>query len=234
MSSIKYFYVLAVIAAAAQLSSATFQRRDECLAGVNHKSRPGPEPYLRACRTYRNSACCTPQFTRQLAASPITKVGDTNWNLCGQLSARCERHMVATECFYRCSPNIVHWASPNYPAATVRVPICASDCDAWFDACKDDFTCAENWLTDWNFTKSGEKQCKGPCKTFAETYKDGRGLCQKMWALSLDYSTDSNRCMKLKWDGRQGNPNNDAVQRIFQSTGYFRSVMDSIYGLFGA
>ena len=34
------------------------------------------------------------------------------------------------------------------------VPICAKYCDDWFDACKNDYTCAENWLEDFNFTSS--------------------------------------------------------------------------------
>ena len=31
------------------------------------------------------------------------------------------------------------------------VPVCAEYCDAWFQACKDDLTCVENWLEDFHF-----------------------------------------------------------------------------------
>ena len=34
----------------------------------------------------------------------------------------------------------------------VDVPLCRQECDAWWDACKDDYTCIENWARgfDWS------------------------------------------------------------------------------------
>lgn len=34
-----------------------------------------------------------------------------------------------------------------------NVPLCASDCDKWFDDCKDEYTCVDNWTTMFVFSK---------------------------------------------------------------------------------
>ena len=37
-------------------------------------------------------------------------------------------------------------ADPNIQS----VPVCADYCDRWFEACKDDFTCYDNWEEAYN------------------------------------------------------------------------------------
>lgn len=53
--------------------------------------------------------------------------------------------------FCRCSPNVAHWAVLEYDSALANLPLCYEFCDSWFEACADDLTCAENWITDWNY-----------------------------------------------------------------------------------
>lgn len=50
-----------------------------------------------------------------------------------------------------------------------RVPICSKYCDDWFEACKDDMTCAQDWLNGFNFT-SNVYSCptSSTCRTFSE------------------------------------------------------------------
>ena len=50
-----------------------------------------------------------------------------------------------------------------------RVPICSKYCDDWFEACKDDMTCAQDWLNGFNFT-SNVYSCptSSTCRPFSE------------------------------------------------------------------
>ncbi len=34
----------------------------------------------------------------------------------------------------------------------VDVPLCLEDCKSWFEDCKDDFTCKENWHKGWDWS----------------------------------------------------------------------------------
>lgn len=64
----------------------------------------------------------------------------------------CERYIKNEECFWQCEPNLIKWHVKE--GALEGVPICAKYCDDWFDACKDDFTCAEDWLSDFNYSSN--------------------------------------------------------------------------------
>ena len=90
------------------------------------------------------------------------------------------------------------------------IPICASVCDRWYEACKNDQICVENVLTDYNFTEHGENFCPKdkPCVTYEKMYGSGKALCEKMWGKSYVYTkenTDSSNCMVMWFNG--DNPN---------------------------
>ncbi|KAG9350990.1 hypothetical protein JZ751_024879, partial [Albula glossodonta] len=141
------------------------------------------------------ASCCFSNFTEELV-SPVTKVESTHWDLCQQLSPRCEDYMIKVECFYQCSPHAVHWMNPNYPAGFLHVPICESFCDSWFDACKDDLTCAKNWLNDFKWDSDGN-HCQQDCVPFSEMYANGTDLCQSMWGSSFMPSSSEGRCLEM-------------------------------------
>ena len=92
------------------------------------------------------------------------------------------------------------------------VPVCASYCDDWFEACKNDLTCVENWLHDFTKDANGTNVCPmnstGPgCITFREMYGSGEGLCNKMWGKAFYYSIDTDNCTVMAFDGGMVNPN---------------------------
>ena len=89
-----------------------------------------------------------------------------------------------------------------------NVPICMDYCDAWFDACKDDLTCFENWLEEYE-ASSTLTNCSAPytCRTFREVYRDGKGLCDRLWGTSYAYSTDADNCTVMAFDNSMPNPN---------------------------
>ncbi|XP_062979347.1 retbindin [Elgaria multicarinata webbii] len=164
---------------------------DRCLSGGKHKSSPSPEGQLGICQIYAESACCSPEV-----AQDLSKANDIYWNRCGSLSSRCEEYMQQVECFYRCSPIAAQWPHPQRPTAMQAVPLCQSFCDQWYDACKEDLTCARNWLTDWHWGPDGNN-CSHDCLSYGQMYKDGKELCETIWDDSFAVSSDPCECLTL-------------------------------------
>ncbi|XP_053232413.1 retbindin [Podarcis raffonei] len=162
-----------------------------CLPGGKHKASPSPEGQLGICQIYAENACCSPEVTQDLS-----KANDIYWNRCGSLSSRCEGYLQQLECFYRCSPITAQWPHPQRPTAVLAVPLCQSFCDQWYDACKEDLTCARNWLTDWHWGPEGNN-CSQDCLSYGQMYKNGKELCETIWDDSFVASTDPCECLTL-------------------------------------
>ncbi|KAJ8392506.1 hypothetical protein AAFF_G00073840 [Aldrovandia affinis] len=187
--------VYLAVVGAVLLLDLTLSLKDGCLSGRGQKGFPNPETTMKECLWYSKSSCCFGNFTEELI-SPVKRVENTTWDTCQQFSNRCELYMKRIECFYRCSPHAVHWMNPNYTAAFLHVPICVSFCDSWFDACKDDLTCAKNWLTDFKWDSDGN-HCEHDCVPFSEMYTNGTDLCQSMWGSSFVPSSTEGHCLQI-------------------------------------
>ena len=113
------------------------------------------------------------------------------------------------ECFYQCEPMLGYFESVPGSGYISGVPVCASYCDSWFEACKDDLTCVEDWLDDFDYAVNGNNSCpvNSTCTTFRGRYGDAKGLCNKMWGSAFVYSTDEQNCTVMKFDPGNGNPN---------------------------
>ena len=96
---------------------------------------------------------------------------------------------------------------PSTSGYISSAPVCASYCDRWFDACKDDLTCVEDWLADFDYTLDGANACpaNSSCVTFREMYGNGEGLCNRMWGSAFFYSQDEDNCTVMAFNGT--NPN---------------------------
>lgn len=184
----------------------------KCRPGDNHKEEPSAEDGLAACKAYKSNSCCTAAFTSQLASSPVKGVGNFSWTPCNQnLSSSCEAFMVKVECFYRCSPNAWFWKNPKYQIAFINAPLCSSFCDSWFEACKDDLTCAKNWLTDFNMA-TAPSTCKtnSSCAPMGKYYTSGQDMCENIWGKSFTYKKSD--CLNLD------SKDDELVDRLFLNT----------------
>lgn len=74
--------------------------------------------------------------------------------------------------FFRCSPNVAHWAVLEFDSALANLPLCYDFCDSWFEACADDTTCAVNWITDWLYV-DGANYCKDDAECLSYRYVCG-------------------------------------------------------------
>jgi hypothetical protein len=90
-----------------------------------------------------------------------------------------------------------------------NVPVCASYCDDWFEACKNDLTCVEDWLADFDYALDGNNSCpvNSTCVTFEEMYGNAEGLCNRMWGQAFFYSTNTDNCTVMAFDNTMPNPN---------------------------
>ncbi|CAB4045428.1 Hypothetical predicted protein, partial [Paramuricea clavata] len=101
------------------------------------------------------------------------------------------------------------------------VPVCASECDAWYEACKSDRICVENVLEDYNQTENYVKKCPGgihKCVNYTTMYGSGENLCNKMWGSSYKYvKKNGNNCMKFWFTPGSENPNADVLKEVVGS-----------------
>ncbi|XP_061080913.1 riboflavin-binding protein-like isoform X2 [Conger conger] len=141
-----------------------------------HKPEPGPQPDLKDCMLYEQNSCCSQEHIEDILNSPTTVMANESWDACGSLSLSCQDFLKRVACFQRCSPDRMLWAHADHPGDIQATPLCHSFCTDWFEACKNDLTCARNWTTDW-----AGVNCTGPCVPFHQMYKDERELCDHLW-----------------------------------------------------
>eukprot|EP00117_Sycon_ciliatum_P013389 scpid90446/ scgid14074/ Riboflavin-binding protein; Riboflavin-binding protein, plasma form; Riboflavin-binding protein, yolk major form; Riboflavin-binding protein, yolk minor form len=222
-SSSSRYLLLALCLAALQLASlASVQgelRTDGlCVNGTKHKTRPSPEGSDYAeCHNYKQSSCCTANFTKVLAQATVTHIENFHWGRCGNLSKACEDFMIHVECFYRCSPNAVHWEG-EFSSSITGVPICSGFCDDWFAACRREMSCATNWIFDYNTTASGENYCStdSTCMTWEQRYGNATSMCNTLWGTSFKYTSDTANCIQLNGTNLLMR-NTEVVNRLFSS-----------------
>lgn len=119
------------------------------------------------------------------------------------------------------------------------VPLCATDCDDWFHACKDDYTCTDNWTLNFKWI-NGTNHCRpeSECRTFSDIFQNSSNFCErvesiiiyfpqilinkiiffKVWDHSWKYTSNSEPCMRIWFDGNQGNPNENVARWKIQQS----------------
>jgi len=199
----------------AQRTSDPEKLLNSCIDGKNHKVEPGKEDELHSqCSPWANHACCTKNTTYNIHGGQMYNL---NFDHCRPLSEQCKKHFIQDLCFYECEPHLGPWmkkvAMKYRKERAFQVPLCAADCDNWFDDCKNDMTCAENWIKDL-VTKNNKKECadKGNCKTFKEMYTNSSNFCEKVWDHAWQYTANTKACMRIWFDPSQGNPNRQVAE----------------------
>ncbi|ESO89492.1 hypothetical protein LOTGIDRAFT_218859 [Lottia gigantea] len=187
-----------------------------CIDSTSHKTTPSREASLyKQCSPWKERSCCTENTTR-IAHESTTDLYNIDFGHCAPLSKKCKEHFVQDICFYECSPNTGPWLieKPNNKYVTEKAnnaPLCESDCTNWYNDCKYDLTCVENWGEDFNWT-TGVSTCptNSQCKTFEDIYGSAAKFCSKVWNYSWKMVPDSEPCIHMWFDSSKGNPN-DAV-----------------------
>lgn len=180
-----------------------------CVTNPPDKEHPSQEPSLAqsSCGRYAAYSCCTAATVGHADLDNATDL-ENRWPVCGQISDGCLRFLQAESCFYFCDPYVEPWQRPNDMNGSFSgLPICASYCDDWFEACKDDFTCSSDWLktvaVDYKYNCDGSETCQ----TFAQTYTNSRKLCETNWGPQFTYDEDNTNCMTMIFSGENPNAN---------------------------
>uniref|UniRef100_A0AAY4EMM0 Folate receptor-like domain-containing protein n=2 Tax=Denticeps clupeoides TaxID=299321 RepID=A0AAY4EMM0_9TELE len=186
-------------------SSACLDKLNMCMNGKHQKETPGKEGELyNQCTPWRDNACCTAN-TSQGAHDDNSYLYNFNWNHCGTMSDACKKHFIQDTCFYECSPHLGPWIQEAFEdwrkERIIDVPLCKEDCERWYDDCKNDFTCKQNWHKGWNWS-SGINKCPdgAQCQKWTAIFPTAQSMCELIWSHSYKYTTLSNssgRCMQL-------------------------------------
>ena len=190
---------------------ATSDRQHTCTAGAHHKSVPSPEADIQpttSCGQYSGLSCCTAATAHSIDQQGDRDLYNFHWDDCGDVPHDCQKYLKAESCFFECDPYLGPWKG-QWEGSLSGVPICASYCDDWFEACKNVPLCAANWIDDFveNVT-TGRYHCTNQtCHTFATLYGNGKGLCETMWGSSFRYASDTTDCMVMMFDGENPNAN---------------------------
>ena len=182
-----------------------------CIIGPHHKSSPSPEPDIRAdtaCSRYSSLSCCAANTSHSIDQQGEQELYNRHWDECGVLTPECERFMKAETCFFSCDPYVGQWKTLDN-STFFDLPICSSSCDKWFDACKDVSVCAQNWITDYKEDNiTGRFYCVNKtCRTIAQRYQNGKGMCETIWGDEFRYVADSDNCLLIDFTGDNPNAN---------------------------
>ncbi|XP_062516842.1 riboflavin-binding protein-like [Corticium candelabrum] len=181
----------------------------QCVSGPFHKPSPSKEVDIganTACGEYVSLSCCPANVSDAIDRQGDRELYNFHWDDCGTIPDACEQYLKAESCFFECDPYLGPWKG-KWDGTLNKVPICASYCDQWFEACKDVRLCAANWITDFEKNSTtGRYHCiNDTCQTFTQFYQNGKGLCEIMWGDSFQYVADNQNCMVMKFEG--DNPN---------------------------
>lgn len=154
-----------------------------------------------ACKQYQKASCCTRETVEILHTDEMYGQ-EYAINHCGPLSEMCFKYFEAEACLYECS---VH--AGKYRKFTncsdlatgegnvwelYQMPIKASSCDAWFEACKDDYFCVGPSRTFFDRAHCADNQSSN-CLPFNYIYRDAKEFCEVMWNNAFKYEEDEEK-----------------------------------------
>ncbi|XDV33328.1 hypothetical protein PO909_003764 [Leuciscus waleckii] len=212
------FSRLVLLIALESWSVCSVDKLSMCMDGKHQISEPRVEGELyQQCSPWKESACCTANTTEE-AHQDQSYLYNFNWNHCGIMSDSCKKHFIQDTCFYECSPHLGPWIQPASESwrkeRILDVPLCVEDCNGWFDDCKNDYTCKDNWHKGWDWS-TGTNRCPegSQCRLWTEIFSSAQDMCEKIWSNSYKFTTlrrDSGRCMQMWFEGT--NPNKKVAE----------------------
>ncbi|RWS13139.1 Folate receptor beta-like protein [Dinothrombium tinctorium] len=141
------------------------------------------------------------------------------------MSQKCAKFFERDACFLNCEPHIGFWlvnARRSFGVERMyKVPLCATACNEWWNACKNDFTCHRNWPKQFNAIDQGNHCRNSTCKRFSEIWTSAKDFCETVWNESWEYTDDQQPCMKLSFNPQLPNPNKGVAE-------YYIKKLDSM------
>ena len=224
---VKAAKALALGAAALFLLAATAAGEDsggngttcgECHLRNDHtKDFSTPHPELLEggrCAAYAGGSCCTGETVAKifppLEGNEVPYGAEYRPDRCGPLSSECAAWFTAEECLYECdvhagrfrvNKDCLNAEGKEEAWRMFGMPIKASECQAWFEACRDDLFCSchgdapcrESWMTPGSIFSFPELDCteeSGECIKFSEIYDGPKDFCEQIYDFAFKYEED--------------------------------------------
>ncbi|TPP66638.1 Folate receptor alpha [Fasciola gigantica] len=169
-----------------------------CPLGPHHKNEPSAEPGLvDICHEWAERSCCTADTLKKSQTGLIYNFDHSHCNR--TMSEKCEAMFLRDLCFYQCSPNLGPWIiRSERKVGTERMyaaPLCMSDCNEWWEACRHEQTCVENWSYEFDWS-TGRNTCPQgrDCLSFEQVYGNASQFCHAVWDGSWA-ATSSSKCL---------------------------------------
>ena len=153
---------------------------EKCHLQYFHKEVPSAEDdAMTECHPWKKNSCCDSETVKSAEALNEAYGEGYEWNRCGPMSQACERFFVQEACLYECEPaaglfrkwNESQKDHPDYNEWQLhKMPIKKSYCDAWYDACRNDYFCGQGsyfgcaayyWENQAKAGEGGSKENKG-------------------------------------------------------------------------
>uniref|UniRef100_A0A0A9XTZ4 Folate receptor alpha n=1 Tax=Lygus hesperus TaxID=30085 RepID=A0A0A9XTZ4_LYGHE len=197
MNTIQILAVVATTACLAAPDSGSKSENYKCMDTPRHKATPSPETQLhKACSAYEGLSCCTNNTAIRIHGDDLYKFQNV---VCKnkELSPECKKYFLKDACFYECSPDLSpYFSNENGSLGLKNVPLCQSNCDSWFAACQNDFTCIKDWkkVMDDTFTCSANDKCQ----TIKDKFQNAKNFCEKVWDSSYEVVPDDDeKCLRF-------------------------------------
>lgn len=130
-----------------------FQQPAECHLNYFHKKLPSAEDdAMTECHPWKNNACCKSETVKSAEALNTGYGPGFQWDRCGPMSDACQRFFVQEACLYECEPAAGLYRKFDDSQSNEegynewqmhKMPIKKSYCNAWYDACKNDYFCGQ-------------------------------------------------------------------------------------------
>lgn len=216
-----YFLLLLLLSSEGRERKILDDYLNTCLDGKNHKLRPGPEGTLfQKCAPWNKRSCCQRNVTKSIHTSDVWF--NFSWHHCAPLSSQCRSYFIQDLCFYECTPNGGPWIVQDSGMKIRKeryfnLPLCSDECNKWWNSCKSDSTCIENWTRGFDWSTGTNKCPKNTqCKKFSKIYKSAKDFCEKVWDYSWKVVPQEKPCFRV-WFNEDHNPNDIvALQKAVQ------------------
>eukprot|EP01026_Neomeris_dumetosa_P048147 TRINITY_DN4155_c0_g2_i1.p1 TRINITY_DN4155_c0_g2~~TRINITY_DN4155_c0_g2_i1.p1 ORF type:complete len:499 (-),score=60.13 TRINITY_DN4155_c0_g2_i1:133-1629(-) len=186
--------------------------------------------FYKHCRQYKDNACCSLETVNDfMALYPGYEFNrcDDDPTIPNKMSDECYQYFINELCFYECDVNAgkyrKHPDCEDNSWQMEGMPIKASYCDEWFQACADDFVCACRPEDDCEAPKSQfalpKLNCtydggQGNCQKVKDIFQDGKELCELMFDNSFIYYEDEPNAYTMFFEENQTNPNNQIHAQV--------------------
>jgi folate receptor len=150
--------------------------------------------------------------------------------------------MLQESCFYECDPYLDLWRVKDFSTKRrteryYKIPLCQNYCKLWFDDCKNDYTCSDNWYKGFNWNngnfafsinlrfvynfscklhlKKGVNYCvnNSQCITIKNRFKNAKNFCEKVWDESFKVVDETKqKCLTFEFNEKKENPNKAAAE----------------------